>query len=90
MAKKTPAQKMKEKMKKRKEKKEFEKALSKDMAKNMGMPSYMRGMGLMLRQMPAPKAPKAPPVQRKPKLTAQEKARMKAGQRLKRKDYLAR
>ena len=56
----------------------------------MGKQGYMRGMGLMLRQMPAPKAPKAPPVQRKPKLTAQEKARMKAGERLKRKDYLAR
>ena len=85
MGKKTPAQKMKEKIKKRKD----EKDLLKDMANNMGKQGYMRGMGLMLRSMPAPPRPKAPSVQRKPKLTAQEKARMKAGERLKRKDYLA-
>ena len=60
MGKKTPAQKMKEKIKKRKEKKEFDKALLKDMAKNMGNPAYMRGMGLMIRQIAPPKPP-APP-----------------------------
>ena len=55
MGKKTPAQKMKEKIKKRKDEKE----LFKDMAKNMGNPDYMRGMGLMIRQI-APKPPKPP------------------------------
>ena len=53
---------MKEKLKKRnKEKKEFEKALLKDMAKNMGNSAasgYMRGMGLMIRQIAPPKTPK--------------------------------
>tara|TARA_B100000123_G_scaffold169039_1_gene125319 strand:- start:78 stop:251 length:174 start_codon:yes stop_codon:yes gene_type:complete len=53
MAKKTHAQKTKERIKKRKDEKE----LLKDMAKNMGKQGYMRGMGLMLRQMPEPPAP---------------------------------
>lgn len=76
MGKQTKAQKMKARIKERKEKKEFEKDLLMDMSKNMGKSNYMRGMGLMLRQIAPPPRPQ------KIKLTPKEKERMKAGERL--------